>query len=71
MFLCLSPSLSLSLSVSISLCLSVSVCVSLCLSLSAGGAVAQSVELANPGEEVPRSIPTVAACSLLFGSMSL
>ena len=33
--------------------------------------VAQSVERATPGEEVPGSIPTVAACSLLFGSVSV
>ena len=32
------------------------------------GAVAQSVERATPGEEVPGSIPTVAAGSLLVGS---
>ena len=34
-------------------------------------AVAQSVEHATPGEEVPGSIPVVAACSLLDGSMSV
>ena len=33
-----------------------------------GGAVAQSVERATPGEEVPGSIPAVAARSLLAGS---
>ena len=33
--------------------------------------VAQLVERATPGEEVPGSIPTVAACSLLFGSVSV
>ena len=36
-----------------------------------GGAVAQSVERATPGEEVPGSIPAVAACSLLVGSVSV
>ena len=34
-----------------------------------GGAVAQSVEHATPGEEVPRSIPAVAARSVLVGSV--
>ena len=37
----------------------------------AGGAVAQSVEHATPGEEIPGSIPVVAARSLLFGSVSV
>ena len=32
-----------------------------------GGAVAQSVERATPGEEVPGSIPAVAARPLLVG----
>ena len=36
-----------------------------------GGAVAQSVERATPGEEVPGSIPSVAARSLLVGSVSV
>ena len=36
-----------------------------------GGAVAQSVERATPGEQVPGSIPAVAACSLLVGSVSV
>ena len=36
-----------------------------------GGAVAQSVERATPGEEVPGSIPAVAARSLLVGSVSV
>ena len=36
-----------------------------------GGAVAQSVEHATPGEEVPGSIPGVAARSLLVGSVSV
>ena len=35
------------------------------------GAVAQSVERATPGEEVPGSIPVVAARSLLVGSVSV
>ena len=35
------------------------------------GAVAQSVEHATPGEEVPSSIPAVAVCSLLVGSVSV
>ena len=35
-----------------------------------GGALAQSVERATPGEEVPGSIPAVAARSLLVGSVS-
>ena len=34
-----------------------------------GGAVAQSVEHATPGEEVPGSVPSVAAGSLLVGSV--
>ena len=37
----------------------------------AGGAVAQSVERATPGEEVPGSILAVAARSLLVGSVSV
>ena len=41
------------------------------LTYSKGNVVAQSVERANPGEEVPGSIPTVAARSLLFGSVSV
>ena len=36
-----------------------------------GGAVVQSVERAIPGEEVPSSIPAVAARSLLVGSVSV
>ena len=36
-----------------------------------GGAVAQSVERATPGEEVPVSIPAVAARSLLVESVSV
>ena len=36
-----------------------------------GGAVAQSVERATPGEEIPGSIPAVAARSLLVGSVSV
>ena len=36
-----------------------------------GGAVAQSVEHATPGQEVPGSIPAVAARSLLVGSVSV
>ena len=36
-----------------------------------GGAVAQSVERATPGEEVPGSIPAVAARSLLGGSATV
>ena len=36
-----------------------------------GGAVAQSVERANHGKEVPGSIPAVAARSLLVGSVSV
>ena len=35
------------------------------------GAVAQSVERATPGEQVPGSIPAVAALSLLVGSVSV
>ena len=34
-----------------------------------GGAVVQSVERAAPGEEVPGSIPAVAARSQLVGSV--
>ena len=37
----------------------------------AGGAVAQSVERSTPGEEVPGSIPPVAARSLLVGSVAV
>ena len=33
--------------------------------------VAQSVERATPGEEIPESIPSVAARSLLVGSVSV
>ena len=36
-----------------------------------GGVAAQSVERATPGEEVPNSIPAVAAPSLLVGSVSV
>ena len=36
-----------------------------------GGVVAQSVERATPGQEVPGSIPAVAARSLLVGSVSV
>ena len=36
-----------------------------------GGAVAQSIERATPGKEVPSSIPVVAARSLLVGSVSV
>ena len=36
-----------------------------------GGAVAQSVERATPGEKVPGSIPAVAARSLLAVSVSV
>ena len=41
------------------------------LSLPLGSAVAQSVERATPSEEVPGSIPAVAARSLLVGSVSV
>ena len=36
-----------------------------------GGTVAQSVERATPGEEVPGSISALAARSLLVGSVSV
>ena len=36
-----------------------------------GDAIAQSVECATPGDEVVGSIPTVAARSLLVGSVSV
>ena len=36
-----------------------------------GGVVAQSVEHATPGEEVPGLIPAVAASFLLVGSVSV
>ena len=36
-----------------------------------GGAVAWSLERTTPGEEVPDSIPAVAARSLLVGSVSV
>ena len=35
-----------------------------------GGAVAQSVERATPGQEVPGSIPAVAARSLLVDNVT-
>ena len=41
------------------------------LHVGSGGAVAQSVERVTPGEEVPGSIPAVAARSLLVGSASV
>ena len=41
------------------------------ISVRAGVTVAQSVERATPGEEVLGSIPTVAACFLLFGLVSV
>ena len=48
------------------------VCVQSCVELNyVGGAVAQSVERATRGEEVPGSIPAVAARSLLVGSVSV
>ena len=47
-----------------------SLCV-IALILAAGGAVAQSVERASPGEEVLGSIPALAARSLLVGSVSV
>ena len=36
-----------------------------------GGAVAQSVERASPGEEVPGSIPAVVTRSVLVGSAAV
>ena len=39
--------------------------------LTIGGTVAQSVERATPGEEVPGSILTETARSLLAGSVSV
>ena len=36
-----------------------------------GGPVAQSVERATPGEEIPGSIPAVAARSQLVGSATV
>ena len=41
------------------------------LTFGSRGAVAQSVECATPGEEVPGSITAVAARSLLVGSVSV
>ena len=41
------------------------------ISILQGGAVAQSVERTNPGEEVPGSIPAVATRSLLVGTVSV
>ena len=41
------------------------------LLLDVGGAVAQSIERTTPGEEVPGSIPAVAARYLLVGSVSV
>ena len=43
----------------------------LTLSYTLGGALAQLVEHVTPGEEVPGSIPAVAARSLLVGSVSV
>ena len=40
-------------------------------SRSLGGAVAQSIERATPGEEVLSLIPAVTTRSLLVGSMSV
>ena len=40
-------------------------------SRSLGGAVAQTIECATPGEEVLSLIPAVAARSLLVGSVSV
>ena len=45
------------------------VCFSICRG-GGGGAIAQSVERATPGEEVPGSIPA-AARSLMVGSVSV
>ena len=42
-----------------------------CFFFGGGGAVAQSVECATPGEEVPGSIPAGTARSLLVGSVSV
>ena len=44
---------------------------SLALHVWVGGAVAQSVERATPGEEVPGSIPAVVARFLLVGPVSV
>ena len=44
---------------------------SLCLYIWGWAAVAQSVERATPGEDVQDSIPSVAARSLLIGSVSI
>ena len=44
---------------------------SIALYIESGGAEAQSVERATLGEEVPRSIPAVAARSLLVGWVSV
>ena len=46
-------------------------CIEPRLSGEGGGAVAQSVERATPGEEVPGSTSAVAARSLLGGSVSV
>ena len=43
----------------------------LVISIHSGGAVAQSVERATPGEEVLGSIPAVTTRSLLDGSVSV
>ena len=48
-----------------------SLCLIPYLFLTLGVAVAQSVERTTPGEEVVGSIPTVAARSLLVGSVSV
>ena len=42
-----------------------------CTHILMGGAVAQSVERATPGEEVQGPIPAVATRSLLVGSVSV
>ena len=64
-----------SLNTLIYVCVCVCVCMNstwiiICLPIW-GGAVAQSVEPATPGQEVPGSIPAVAARSLLVVSVSV
>ena len=43
----------------------------ICNYISMGGCGSSGVECATPGEEVPGSIPAVAARSLLVGSVSV
>ena len=63
--------LTISLILTITFVITISLSFNVALTKSSGGAVAQSVERATPGEEVPSSILAVVAHSLLAGSVSL